>query len=404
MTERLYYSDAYTSRFTASVTDRLEMDGQKAVVLDKTFFYPTSGGQPADRGTVNQIPVTGVDIGDNNGQILHWIEGAFPPQDEVAAEIDWGRRFDHMQQHTGQHILSQAFITVADAETIGFHLADDNVTIDLDSEGLTAQQLDQAESLANEIIWQNRPVSIHMVSAEESGRMALRKTPPDVDGLLRLVEIEDFDLTACGGTHVRMAGEIGVIKILKLERRSQKLRVEFRCGARALADYGAKNLIVNDLASQLTTGQSAIVSSVARLQEDLKSTRRTARRQQKALLKMEAETLVRKGERLGDAVVVSLVMPDGEADGMRALGAQLAKEPGVVALLAASEPKTSLLFCKSEDAPGDMNILLQAALEQLDSAGGGGTAIMAQGGGAPADRERVARAVARAETVLREQI
>src|SRR5690606_29579462 len=200
MSDRLYYQDAYQTRFRARIVERVEEDGLIAVVLDSTCFYPTSGGQPADRGTLNGRPVADVFVRED-GAVVHLVEGELW-SDEVTGEIDWQRRFDHMQQHTGQHILSQAFIRVAGAGTVSFHLGDSSATIDLDNDRLQAQQVEAAELLANRIVWENRPVRVRLVSLAEAEQLDLRKLP-DVQGdVVRLIDIDQFDLNACGGTHV----------------------------------------------------------------------------------------------------------------------------------------------------------------------------------------------------------
>lgn len=403
MTDRLYYTDAYTTQFKAKIVERIVQNDREGVVLDKTYFYPASGGQPADHGTIDNVSVTDVSIRAADGHILHLLTGPGSGNDLVKAEVDWTRRFDHMQQHSGQHILSRAFIEVTEAETIGFHLTSDNVTIDLDRNTLSEQDINLSEQLANQIIWENRPISIREVSLKQAQRLPLRKKPPALDGPLRLIEIEGFDLTACGGTHVSNAGAVGMIKIIRVERRSQKLRIEFRCGARALSDYRDQNTIVNGLRSLFTTGKSEILRAVERTQEELREARRVIRKQRTALLQTEADMLRRNGKRLSNATIVSHVLTDGDGARMRALGALLVKSPGTVALLATAGSKAQLLFSRSEDAPGEMNLLLKSSLELLDSAGGGGSATMAQGGGAAADHDLLASAIARAESILLKQ-
>jgi alanyl-tRNA synthetase len=342
-----------------------------------------------------------VTIREEDDEVLHWLPVAIAG-DRVAAEIDWERRFDHMQQHSGQHILSQAFVVVAEAETVGFHLSADTVTIDLDKKDLTQAQLEQAEVLANRIIWQNRPVTARMVTTEEASQLPLRKVPPAREGALRLIEIEHFDLTACGGTHISHAGEIGMIKIVRTERRGGQLRVEFRCGQRALEDYRAKNGIVNALAASFTTGQPEILQAVERLREENKESRRMVKALQNDLVRKEAESLIRNGRRNGNVTVVSHVMKAGDPSQLRALGLQLAATPGVVALLGLAGSKSLLLFARSDDAPGEMNQLLKAGLAVLGSNAGGGSTTVAQGGGPAADDEQVARAIVEAERLLLE--
>ncbi len=393
MNERLYYHDAYTNQFTAVITDRISENGRYAVALNQTYFYPTSGGQPFDRGTLNGLPVVDVTIRAEDGAILHWLDGAAPKEDEVTAVIDWPRRFDHMQQHTGQHILSQAFIRIAEAQTIGFHLSDDTVTIDLDVNSLTGEELNRVEQLANQIVWENRPINIHMVTRAEAEKMPVRKIPPAQTGKIRLVDIENFDLTACGGTHVSRTGGVGLIKIVKLERRRENVRVEFRCGGRALADYDSKNNTVQELMAVLTTGQEALGTAVTTLQDENKTNQRIIKKLRNSLLETEAAQMLQTGQKLGDFILISQVFDENEGVNLRQLGTHLTQNPGVVALLGTVGSKSQLLFCRSNNAPGDMNLLLKEALKQLGG-GGGGSAMMAQGGGPVVDNGRLTQILA----------
>lgn len=391
MNERLYYQDAYTNQFSAVIVERITENGRFAITLNQTYFYPTSGGQPFDRGTINGLPVIDVTIRAEDGAVLHWLEHAAPKDDEVTAVIEWPRRFDHMQQHTGQHILSQAFIRISAAQTVGFHLSDDTVTIDLDVNTLTNEALNQAEQLANQIVWENRPINIHMITRTEAEKMPLRKIPPAQTGEIRLIDIENFDLTACGGTHVARTGGVGLIKIVKQERRGENLRVEFRCGGRALSDYGSKNNTIQELMAVLTTGQEALVTAVTTLQDENKTNQRVIKKLQNSLLETEAAQLLQTGQKLDSFTFISRVFDENEGINLRQLGQHLTQNPGIVALLGTVGSKTQLLFCRSGDAPGDMNLLLKEALKQLGGGGGGGSAQMAQGGGPPVDNGRLAQ-------------
>src|SRR5512136_2827484 len=259
MTERLYYQYATCKTFTARIVERLTHDGRLEVVLDRTAFYPTGGGEPNDRGKLGNALVVGVIERDTDSAVLHVLDlpadaGTFGQLgDEVSGELDWSRRFDLMQQHTGQHILSQAFIAVADADTIGFHLTDDTLTIDLDKKNLQPGDVDRAEDLANQVVFEDRPVTTRFVTAAELAQMPLRK-PPKVESNIRIVQVEGFDWSPCGGTHVARTGQIGLVKIVKTERMSAGTRVEFRCGRRALADYSRKNQIITQVAGVLSVG------------------------------------------------------------------------------------------------------------------------------------------------------
>ena len=406
ISKRLYYQNAYNIRFEATIVERVRDEGQTAVVLDQTYFYPTSGGQPFDIGTINNIPVTNVSIREKDEAILHWLDTRELWDDKINGHINWTRRFDHMQQHTGQHILSQSFIQVAQAETVGFHLSDNSLTIDLHTAQLSPTQVEEAEYLANQIIWQNRPIHIRSVSLEEAKKLSLRKLPPVRQGKLRLIEIEKFDLTACGGTHVSHTGEVGMIKVVKLERQNNQLRVEFACGKRALQDYRLKNGIVNQLTSELTTGIEDVVPSVLRAKEENKENRRQLKKQQEQLLFFEAAEMLKNSKMVGQTAVITRVFSDNECDPgqLRILGSHLTQNSQVVALLGLAGEKSQLLFCRAKDAPGEMNQLLKPALQILGSAAGGGSPLMAQGGGPATDKERVEQAIEKAERLLVGQI
>jgi len=234
MTQKLYHEDAYQQEFWAQVLERIAVSNGLGLILDKTCFYPTSGGQPHDQGTLNGIPVSDVFEREDDGAVVHvvggQVEGSVLKKGEtVHGQIDWEHRFDHMQQHTGQHILSQAFLQLLDAETVGFHLSAESSTIDVDKASLEVAQLDRVEELANAIVFADRRVRTYFVDQESVQDLALRKHP-GVTGQIRIIEVEGFDLSPCGGTHVKAAGEVGPIAITKSERRGSETRVEFLCG------------------------------------------------------------------------------------------------------------------------------------------------------------------------------
>jgi alanyl-tRNA synthetase len=399
MTTRLYYNDAYTTRFNARIVERFQYRGALAVVLDHSYFYPTSGGQPHDTGTLNDIPVTNVLIRPEDNAVAHIINGEIW-SDEVTGQIDWSRRFDHMQQHTGQHILSQSFLKAAEAETVSFHLGADYATIDLKDTGLKPAHIEKAELIANRAIWENRPVTARFIDKEEAGSLPLRKIPDVDDDQLRVVEVHDFDLTACGGTHVAHTGEIGLIKIVKLERRKDELRVEFLCGRRALVDYRQKNRIVNQLANELTTGYAEIEASVVRLRDEVKQSRRLLKQQLAHSLAIEAQHLLERAARKGETLIVSQVFSGRDPAEVRTLANQITQHPNSVALLGTVGDSAQLIFARSDDAPGDMNQLLKQALQVLGTATGGGSPKLAQGGGGTADQERMNQSLQRAARLL----
>jgi len=401
MTNRLYYADPYLTSFTARVVERLEVDGRPAVILDRTAFYPTGGGQPSDRGRLNQVEVVDVVAREDDLQtVLHLLSGTLR-DDEVAGAVDWPRRFDLMQQHTGQHILSQAFVQAAGAETVAFHLGDDvregSVTIDLNRSGLLPAQIDQAEDLANQMVYANRPVTARFVNEAELASIPLRK-PPAVNTAIRIVEIEDFDWSACGGTHVARAGEVGQIKIIKIDRRGadtkvgSTTRVEFRCGQRALIDYRRKNEMINRVAADLSIGHWELDQAAARLVADNKALRKQLQEAQTRLLEFEARELL-SNLRIRDGYAVALrVWHDLNMADLRQLAKQIIVRPKTVALLGSGGERPALVFARSSDLVFDMNVLARGAAARIDGKGGG-QPDFAQAGGPPASDEQVQAAL-----------
>ena len=405
MGERAYYGDSYSREFTAWVTEATEVEGRPAVRLSATYFYPTSGGQPHDTGQLRQgaqaARVVDVVVRESDEAVLHVLDAPVNLGD-VTAELEWPRRFDHMQQHTGQHILSQAFIRVAEAETIGFHLSGQSVTIDLDRADLTAEEVRAAEQLANEVVAENRPVWASEVARETAATLPLRKLPPGRDGRLRLIDIDGFDLTACGGTHVSGTAEVGLIKVLKTERRGEATRVEFVCGGRAVADYRRKHDVVQQLSAALTTGLDDLAPALARAQDEARQLRLELKRERGARLALEAEQLLASAEEVGGARFVHHVFIGREVEEARQL-ANLLTAAGGVALLGVAGERAQLVFGRPLAGPvfAHMGEAIRPALAALGGARGGGGAVSAQGGGPAADEATVATALAAAVAWLR---
>jgi alanyl-tRNA synthetase len=381
MTERLYFGDSYLQAFDARVVERLLWDGHPAVILDRTAFYPTGGGQPHDTGVLGGIRVIEVVEREIDGAVIHVLAEPLEPE-EVKGRIDWERRFDLMQQHTGQHILSAAFVEQIGANTVSFHLSNDYATIDLDRAPLSANDLTETETLANAIVFENRPSVTRFVSDEKVSTLTLRK-PLAHTGPARIVEIPDFDRSACGGTHVGATGEIGLIKLTRSERRSSETRVEFLCGGRALADYQAKNTLVMGLAQEFTVGHWELDELVHRLAGDLKETRRVLRRTRDELLDAEASALWHQATKLGDVRVVRAHLTGRAMDDLKHLAQRLTGRHKTVALLATegeAGEKSYFTFARSDDLDANMGTLVREACELIGGRGGGRPAF-AQGGG-----------------------
>jgi len=415
MTEKLYYQDATLKTFKARVVERLTHAGQPAVVLDRTAFYPTGGGQPNDRGKLGDALVVDVVEREADGAVIHVLstptlpspyegEGTPLPSpsqgkgpgmrvgDEVAGEIDWPRRFDLMQQHTGQHILSQAFIQAADAETIGFHLTEDTLTIDVDKRDLTPAEVEHAEEIANKVIFEDRPVVARLVTAKELAQMPLRK-PPKVESGIRIVQVEDFDWSPCGGTHVARTGQVGLIKVVKLERRSDALRVEFRCGRRALADYGRKHRVLQEVAAGLSIGYSELGQAMVRMQAEGKELHKKLAEAESKLMLYEAGELDAKAEERGELRLIAFAWADRDAAGLRTLAKKLTAKPKTVALLGSGGRQPMFVFARSTDLALDLVPLLRGAIERIGGKGGGGKPDFCQGGSPPASENQVRTAI-----------
>ncbi len=388
---RLYYDDAYTCNFEADIIERTEIEGKTALVLSHTYFYPTGGGQPNDTGTIHSAQILDVLTRESDKAVLHIIDRPVA-EDHVDASIDWSRRFDHMQQHTGQHILTQAFVQTAGFNTVGFHLSDASLTIDLDTPSTSAENISAAEVLANQIIWEDRPVKAHIIDPDRAEDVRMRKMPEHLlTGGLRVIEIENFDSTACGGTHVKRTGEIGIIKVLRSEKRGNKTRIEFACGGRALRDYTAKNMLANQLAAELTVGFDDVPLAVARLQEQIKTSQRTLKNTQEALLGFESDTLLRNAQQCGRFNLICAVLEGRDAANLRLLASQLAHHPQTVALLASVDGRANLVFARSADLDLDMAVLLNQTLAPFGGRGGG-QSVLAQGS-APASKDQIEAAL-----------
>jgi alanyl-tRNA synthetase len=397
MTVRRYYSDSYTRAFSARVVDSRNADGAPAAVLEETFFYPTSGGQPHDTGRLGPAGVIDVTVRESDGAVIHRLDAPIP-EGVVDATLDWSRRFDHMQQHTGQHVLSQAFLRIADAPTIGFHLGAESVSIDLGVAALSDARVVEAEALANEVAGGNAPVRAWFPSDEELRSLALRKTP-DVAGPLRVVAIGDFDLSACGGTHVAATGEIGLIAIQKTERLKRGLRIEFLCGRWAAADYRRKHAILRDLSSSLTCSPSEVSESVARLQTAVQDSRRELALLKERELNAEAARLIGLATPQGPLRIARAAWASRPVDELKGLALRLTGEPDVVALLGIAGQRSQLLFARSEDLAVDLRPAFDATLARLGGGRGGGARLL-QGAAGPADLPILEAALADAEARL----
>ena len=408
MPERLYRDDSYLARFTARVTAAHPDGSVTSVELDRTAFYPTGGGQPHDTGRLGSLEVIDVrEAGD--GRILHVVRGGdaglTDVAREVACELDWSRRFDHMQQHTGQHILSRAFVEVAGASTRSFHLGESSCTIDIDLGGARAGADDEtermvrsAEARANEVIFGDRPVSIALLDASRAGALAADKSlarelalkPGDA---IRLIQIGDFDETPCGGTHVRRTGEVGAVAVRSWERFKGGTRVAFVCGGRVVRSHRQLGAVVDACVAKLSTQPADLPAGIDRLQDQLASARRANKDLTDEVVGARARARD-AGARIVGQFRILLEQLAAPAAELQPLARAYVDQGDRVALLASTEPgaqMTTLLFARSEPASAgagtlgalNMGEILGGVCRARGGKGGGG-AGMARGGGVPA--------------------
>jgi alanyl-tRNA synthetase len=394
---RIYYTDPYCLEFDATVTavtpapeqeaqrshpgshpaaaDRVGGPGWR-VVLDRSAFYPTSGGQPFDIGTLDTAHVR--EVSDENGEVEHITDAPLVVGQRVHAVIDGARRRDHMQQHTGQHVLSAAFDRLLNIRTESFHLGATSATIDLARE-VTAAEIARAEEAANQIVWEDRPVAIRFVTPEEAATLPLRKEPKK-DGELRLIDIAEWDLSACGGTHVARTGEIGIIAVRSWERFKGKTRVEFVCGRRALATFHELRDAITGSVRQLSVMPAELPAAIERALNESKDLRYQLRQATQKLAGHEAETLAAAAESIGGAKCVIAAVEGYDAGSLKTLAISIAREPGRVAAVITNASPSAIVVTRSADVALDSAAILKAMTSRFGGKGGG-KPEMAQGGG-----------------------
>jgi alanyl-tRNA synthetase len=388
MTEHLYYHDSVLCEFDAEVLERTATsDSRPAVILDQTAFYPTSGGQAFDTGWI--LPSDGGErlrvaevIEGENGQILHVLQDAGPIEkgSQIHGLIDGDRRRDHMQQHSGQHVLSAAFVRLFNLPTVSFHMGVESCSIDLDAKNLTPAQVEAAEALANDVVMENRGVSIRFVTQEEALGLGLRKIPPVERDQLRLIDVHDFDLTACGGTHVSATGQIGGILLRKTEKTRQGWRVEFVCGKRAVATARRDYAVLAESGGLLSSHIWDIPQQVRKIQEESRASRKSREQLLEELADWYASRLLAETTENGGRKIVVRTFPDRDLAFIKLLAQKLTRQSaGVVALLGVTSDQPALVFAQSSGQPFDMGTLMKEVLAPLGGRGGG-SKDMAQGG------------------------
>jgi alanyl-tRNA synthetase len=385
MTDRLYYRDSFLYNFDAEVRSVVETP-RPAIVLDRTAFYPTSGGQIHDTGWLvsgdEKLHVTEVADAEG-GHIVHYLEAPLKdvqPGTRVRGEIDPARRRDHMQQHSAQHVLSAAFVRLFNMPTVSFHMADDYCSIDLDTPVLTKEQVESAERAANEVILEDRPVDVRYVTRDEAEKLGLRKLPPAERDQLRLIDVQDFDLTACGGTHVNRTGQIGGIFLRKTEKVRQGYRIEFVAGQRAVATARRDFNTLTETAALFSAHIYDIPQQARKSLDEIRSLRKDFEESRDELAAAQAAALLAEAPESQGRKLVVRTFPDRDLNFVKLLAQKLTRQsPAVIALLAAESPQPALVFAQSPGQPHDMGKLLKETLAKLGGRGGG-SKDLAQGG------------------------
>lgn len=388
-TQRLYYENSYLTEFAAQIVAIAERDGHLVVALDCSAFYPAGGGQPADRGwlvdpaTQQRWPV--VDVQSDNGVVWHQVRAdtPLPPVGtSVTGHIDWPRRFDHMQQHCGQHILTAAFIATCGVPTVSFHLSERNVTIDLAVTNLDEAQVRAAEAWANTVVWQNLPVQARFMSPAELAQITLRK-PPTVSGDVRVVSIGDIDHSACGGTHPARSGEVGVIAVLDWSRQRGMTRVEFACGRRVLTVLHARDAAVRAAAATLSVGWAELPAAVNRLRDAQQALQRELTQTQRDLDALRASQWYAQTPPTNGRRVVKAIVPGANMERLRTIAGCIAEMRGGIAIVANGDERVQVVVACADDTGVDARTILSAGMALLGGRGGGNARI-AQGGGGQA--------------------
>jgi alanyl-tRNA synthetase len=377
-TARLYFEDPYQTEFEAEIVERRVHEGRPSVVLDRTCFYAESGGQPWDLGTLNDVPV--VKVIEDEGSIVHVLEKELSG-DRVQGRVDWARRFDHMQQHTGQHVLSQAFIEVLKGETRSFHLGAEESSLEIGLANASEESLDRVERRANDLIFDDLPVKTYFVPPDRIAEVPLRR-PPKVEGTVRVVEVDGVEYSACGGTHVRRTGEIGQVKILSAERIRGNLRFTFVCGGRALAAFQLRNRIVRDLVGRFNVQAKDVPASVAKLSDELKDLKKRFKKVEEKLAGYEASEYIAKSE----GQIISAVLDEKSPDAARALALSIVRQGRYfVCFGARSEARSHILLARSEALSMDLRSLVPMIAPLINGKGGGGPSLVEIAGDLNAD-------------------
>lgn len=381
MTEPLYYHDAYQFLFQASVIKRMEIEGKIGIILDQTCFYPEGGGQPSDLGELNDVQVT--EVCKINNEIIHFVDNPLV-SDVVHGRVDRERRLDYMQQHTGQHILSQSLLKVGKSNTVSVHFGDSYTAIETDSENITDETLKEVEKCANDIINQNVFVNLLWVDPEEVEQFHIRRPPPDVTKV-RIVQIVDFDAAACGGLHVSRTGEVGLIKIIGQEKIRGRTRIHAKIGERAFEDYTKKSELLRELGVMLTCGEDVMVKRIHDLNEQLKNAQREIIKLQSERLSGIAEKALSQAVQMNGILFIHQILENADHNIFKIFMEYILNESGrLVAVFGHTQGQFNWMIGHSLTSKLNLNDLIGDLLPLLEAKGGGSPSLVQGIGNNPA--------------------
>lgn len=373
MKNLFYYEDAMMKEFTAQIVKTGKDETGNFIVLNNTAFYPTGGGQPHDTGWINEMEI--IDVEKIDEEIRHYTAADVSNiSGEISGKLHWSRRFDHMQQHAGQHILTAAFVELFDMATASFHLGTELVTIDLNVGEVSEDQLAAVEKRANEIILENRPIETKWVTKEELAQYNLRKDVK-VDEDIRLVIIPDYDYNGCGGTHPTSTGQVGLLKILATEKMKKQIRVHFVCGNRVLQQLAMRKQVLSDVARQLSAPEEEAADALRKLLKTSKQTEKSLTEAQDALLEFEAKELANE-------TVAAATFENRSIQSLQKLARFITQQNGeaIALLVANNEDKLQFVAARGSEQTKSMKDISAAALPLINGKGGGNDALV-QGGG-----------------------
>lgn len=368
MTIKLFNDNVMLKNCQATVLACEERDGKFFIELDQTVIFPEGGGQLSDRGKINDVNV--LHASEKDGRLWHECDAPLEVGEEVEVTLDWAVRLDRMQQHCGEHILSFVCWKLFDSNNIGFHMNEDTVTVDLDK-ALSEEELLQVEQESNAIIWENRPITVLNLESEEAAKLPMRKFNANLQGILRIVAVENADVCTCCGTHPPVTGMVGCLKIMRAERRKQGQRLEILCGARAMAEYAKQNRILRDLATDLSAKVDEVPERYAKMKEEMANLNEALKEKTAKLLDIEIQEVLAKAETRADGAKLMHLVLDDAKTGKNLLPRVGALENVVSVILAVQPERISYFVALGKNTAGDCRAYIKLLNDTFGGRGGG---------------------------------